>query len=77
MIHVEDDGPGIPKSDYKRIFQAFVRLDSSRSRDTGGYGMGLAIVERIATWHGGDVIVSKSLLGGAEFTIRWNADNGS
>ena len=76
MIHVEDDGPGVPKADYQRIFQAFVRLDSSRSRDTGGYGMGLAIVKRIVAWHGGDVIVSKPLLGGAQFTIRWQADNG-
>ena len=76
MIHVEDDGPGVPKADYQRIFQAFVRLDSSRSRDTGGYGMGLAIVKRIVAWHGGDVIVSRPLLGGAQFTIRWQADNG-
>jgi len=76
MIHVEDDGPGIPKADYQRIFQTFVRLDSSRSRDTGGYGMGLAIVQRIVAWHGGEVIVSKSFLGGAQFTIRWQTDNG-
>ena len=75
MIHVEDDGPGIPKANYQRIFQAFVRLDSSRNRDTGGYGMGLAIVKRIVQWHGGDVIVSKSLHGGAKFTIRWKAGN--
>lgn len=73
MIHVEDDGPGIPEADYQRIFQAFVRLDSSRSRDTGGYGMGLAIVKRILAWHGGDVTVSKSALGGARFTIQWQA----
>ena len=73
MIHVDDDGPGIPEADRRRIFQAFVRLDSSRSRDTGGHGLGLAIVKRIAVWHGGEVIVSKSLLGGARFTIKWKA----
>ncbi len=77
MIHVEDDGPGVPQADYKRIFKAFVRLDESRSRDTGGYGMGLAIVKRIMAWHGGEVCVSKSLLGGTRFTIRWPADHGT
>ncbi|MCG8549373.1 MAG: ATP-binding protein [Desulfobacterales bacterium] len=73
MIHVDDDGPGIPEADRRRIFQAFVRLDSSRSRDTGGYGLGLAIVKRIVSWHGGEVKVSKSLLGGTRFTIKWEA----
>nr|WP_319394631.1 ATP-binding protein [uncultured Desulfobacter sp.] len=77
MIHVDDDGPGVPPADCKRIFEAFVRLDESRSRDTGGYGMGLAIVKRIMAWHGGEVFVSKSLLGGARFTIRWPADHGT
>jgi len=73
MIHVEDDGPGIPEADRRQIFQAFVRLDPSRSRDTGGYGLGLAIVKRIVAWHGGEVMVSNSLLGGARFTIQWQA----
>lgn len=71
MIHVDDDGPGIPTADCERIFQPFVRLDSSRSRDTGGHGLGLAIVKRIVAWHGGKVSVGKSSLGGARFTVRW------
>ena len=71
LIHVDDDGPGIPKSEYYRIFKPFVRLDASRSRDTGGFGLGLAIVKRAVSWHDGEVLIDKSPLGGARFTIRW------
>ena len=71
LIHVDDDGPGIPGTERYRIFQPFVRLDASRSRDTGGFGLGLAIVKRAVSWHDGDVSIDKSPLGGARFTIRW------
>ncbi len=71
QIHVDDDGPGIPEADQKRIFKPFIRLDSSRSRDTGGYGLGLAIVSQVVAWHDGDVYAGESPLGGARFTIRW------
>jgi signal transduction histidine kinase len=71
LIHVDDDGPGIPGSERYRIFQPFVRLDASRSRDTGGFGLGLAIVKRAVSWHDGNVSIDKSPLGGARFTIRW------
>ena len=71
LFHVDDDGPGIPEADQERIFNPFVRLDSSRNRDTGGYGLGLAIVRQIVMWHDGDVHAGKSPLGGARFTIRW------
>lgn len=71
VIHVDDDGPGIPENDRKRIFEPFTRLDSSRSRVSGGHGLGLAIVQRIAVWHRGSVDVLDSSLGGARFSIRW------
>lgn len=71
LIHVDDDGPGIPRADRRRVFQAFTRLDTSRDRDTGGFGLGLAIVQRVVAWHGGRVEISRSPLGGARFTIRW------
>jgi two-component system sensor histidine kinase RstB/two-component system sensor kinase ParS len=71
LIHVDDDGPGIPRADRRRVFQAFARLDTSRDRDTGGFGLGLAIVQRVVAWHGGRVEISRSPLGGARFTIRW------
>lgn len=70
-IDVEDDGPGIPESDRKRVFQPFTRLDDSRTRASGGYGLGLSIVERIAYWHGGRARVSESSMGGAKFSFLW------
>ncbi|QHE91304.1 two-component sensor histidine kinase [Pandoraea fibrosis] len=69
MIYVDDDGEGVPVSERARIFEPFHRLDSSRNRATGGFGLGLAIVRRIALLHGGRVGVDTSPLGGARFTI--------
>ncbi len=71
LIHIDDDGPGIKKPHRTRVFQAFTRIDASRSRQSGGYGLGLAIVQRVITWHGGRVWVSDSPLGGARLTISW------
>jgi signal transduction histidine kinase len=69
---VDDDGTGVPEASRDSVFKAFTRLDDSRNRDTGGYGLGLAIVARIAALHGGDVSVDTSAdLGGASFAVRW------
>ena len=71
-IAVDDDGRGVPPAARETVFKAFSRLDDSRSRETGGYGLGLAIVARIAALHGGDASVGDSAdLGGASFAIRW------
>lgn len=71
-IDVEDDGPGIPEKDWERVFTAFARLDDSRTRQSGGYGLGLSIVRRILYWHGGQAFVSRSNeLGGARFSLVW------
>ncbi len=71
-VCVEDDGPGIPEEDRLRIFEAFARLDDSRTRASGGYGLGLSIVSRIAFWFGGSIDVDQSpQLGGARFTMYW------
>ncbi|MGQ0474023.1 MULTISPECIES: sensor histidine kinase BfmS [Acinetobacter] len=73
-ICVEDDGPGIPETDRARIFEAFARLDDSRTRASGGYGLGLSIVSRIAYWFGGEIQVDQSpTLGGARFIMIWPA----
>jgi len=73
QIDVEDDGKGIPDSERESIFKAFTRIDDSRNRETGGYGLGLAIVARIATLHGGSVTAGQSdNLGGAMFTLSWS-----
>ncbi|MDX2217494.1 MAG: ATP-binding protein [Burkholderiales bacterium] len=70
-ITVDDDGPGIPTSEHERLFQPFTRLDKSRDRATGGFGMGLAIVRQIAVWHGGTARMGVSPAGGARIIIEW------
>lgn len=71
-VDVEDDGPGIPKEQWDKVFTAFARLDDSRTRNSGGYGLGLSIVRRIAYWHGGQASVCHSeQLGGACFSLVW------
>ncbi len=71
VIHVDDDGAGIPAPDRERLFEPFVRLDRSRDRESGGFGLGLAIVRQVARWHGGEATISDSPLGGARVTISW------
>jgi signal transduction histidine kinase len=63
-IIVDDDGPGVPASDLERVFDPFVRLEGSRSRETGGAGLGLAISRGILRAHGGDVTLQNRPGGG-------------
>ncbi|MEX6667627.1 ATP-binding protein [Pseudomonas sp. W2-17] len=71
-IDVEDDGPGVPESAWERIFTPFMRLDDSRTRASGGHGLGLSIVRRIIHWHGGRALIGRSqTLGGACFSLAW------
>ncbi|QPB85634.1 hypothetical protein CWC22_021740 [Pseudoalteromonas rubra] len=72
VVRVIDDGIGIPPGKQARIFEPFTRLDPSRSRDSGGCGLGLAIVQSIVSKHDGTVRVSEEStdLGGACFEIR-------
>jgi two-component system, OmpR family, sensor kinase len=53
------------------VFDVFSRVDKSRNQETGGFGLGLAIVSRIMEWHQGSVDVIDSELGGACFVLRW------
>lgn len=71
VLRVEDDGPGVPEADRERVFEPFWRGDQSRSRKTGGFGIGLALVRRIARWHGGEAVVLASPLGGACIELTW------
>ena len=68
-ISVDDDGVGIEPADRERVFRPFTRLDDSQQINPGGHGLGLAIVKQVARWHGGDVVVERSELGGARFVI--------
>lgn len=52
---ISDQGPGVPEEDLQYIFQPFYRVDRARNRDTGGYGIGLAIVQRVIERHRGNV----------------------
>ena len=70
-LHVDDDGIGIPPDERERVFSAFTRLDRSRDRATGGYGLGLAIARLVLAQHGGTASAADSPLGGARFTLRW------
>ena len=70
-IYVSDDGPGIPVNERKSIFEPFKRLDASRCRSSGGYGLGLAIVRQIAMWHQGNAQVRESQWGGADMVFSW------
>ncbi|ASM49319.1 two-component system, OmpR family, sensor kinase [Pseudoalteromonas espejiana DSM 9414] len=67
---VEDDGSGISKSDREMVFKPFTRLDKSRDKSTGGFGLGLAIVSKIVSWHKGQCSITESALGGAKFIIK-------
>jgi two-component system sensor histidine kinase RstB len=71
LLHVDDDGIGIPPEERERVFSAFTRLDRSRDRATGGYGLGLAIARLVLEQHGGSAIADQSPLGGARFTLTW------
>lgn len=70
LIHVDDDGEGIPEKHREDVFKAFYRLDKARNSSTGGVGLGLTITKDIALGHGGDIILSRSPHGGLRATIQ-------
>jgi two-component system OmpR family sensor kinase len=72
-ITVEDDGPGVPEEAREKIFEPFFRIEGDRDDPRGGAGLGLAIVRRILSLHGGDARVTDGRLGGARFTITFPA----
>jgi signal transduction histidine kinase len=70
IVRVVDDGPGIPETDLANVFEPFFRVDRSRSRRTGGYGLGLSICRRIVDAHGGTIVAANNPGRGACFTVR-------
>ncbi|MDO9518735.1 MAG: ATP-binding protein [Pseudohongiella sp.] len=70
-IRISDDGPGIPEEFHESIFEPFARLDTSRDRQSGGYGLGLAIARRILQRHRGNIQVEKRQTQGASFVLSW------
>lgn len=71
VLAVDDDGAGIPVRERERLFEPFTRMDDSRDRNSGGFGLGLAIVRQVARWHGGEAAITDSPLGGARVSIVW------
>ncbi|MDP1933072.1 MAG: ATP-binding protein [Gammaproteobacteria bacterium] len=71
IIRISDDGPGIPSDKHQLVFEPFSRLDTSRDKQSGGYGLGLAIARRILQRHGGDIIVENNIPHGACFVLQW------
>lgn len=70
-LHVDDNGPGIPETERVRLLQPFERLEVSRNRRTGGFGLGLAIVSLVMKAHGGSASIDSSPLGGARISLQW------
>ena len=69
VIRVRDGGPGIPEAQMEKAFDPFYRIESSRSRETGGTGLGLTIARNIARKHGGSLVLRNVLGGGLECTL--------
>jgi len=69
IVVVTDDGPGLPADDLHNLFEPFFRVDRSRSKKSGGYGLGLSICKRIVEAHGGRIEAANRSGRGAKFTI--------
>lgn len=72
VISIEDNGSGIPPEKAQQVLQPFTRLEKSRNKCSGGFGLGLAIVSRIIQWHHGKLTIRNGELGGAKVTIEFN-----
>jgi signal transduction histidine kinase len=68
-VRVDDDGVGIPAEDAARIFEPFFRVDRSRSKESGGYGLGLSICKRVMEAHGGRIALESRNGRGATFVL--------
>src|SRR5262245_17377079 len=71
MIRVMDDGVGIPEGDIERVFEPFFRVDRSRSKSTGGYGLGLSICKRVMESHGGSIAIECQAGCGTSFVLTF------
>jgi signal transduction histidine kinase len=76
-ITIDDEGPGIPEGELIRVFEPFYRVEASRSRETGGIGLGLAIALSIIQAHGGQLALSNRPEGGLRASITLPFDSRS
>jgi len=68
---IQDFGPGIPPEEQSKIFEPFYRVDPSRTRDTGGYGLGLSLAKKIMAAHGGDLTLISEQSQGSTFIMKF------
>lgn len=68
-IRIDDDGPGIPQAEWEKVFIPFYRLETSRSRDTGGTGLGLSVARTVLRGHGGDIALQNRPEGGLRVLV--------
>ena len=71
LVEVCDDGPGVPPEQHEQIMQPFFHGDDHGDKESGGVGLGLAIVRRIVALHGGTITIDDAEIGGARFLTRW------
>ncbi len=71
LVSVQDHGLGIPPDEQSQIFEPFYRIDPSRTRHTGGYGLGLSLVKKIMNAHGGEVLLHSEVDRGSTFTLKF------
>jgi signal transduction histidine kinase len=69
VVLIDDDGPGIPEESFEEVFEPFRRLETSRSRETGGTGLGLTVARTIIRRHGGDIVLSNRAEGGLRVEV--------
>ena len=70
IVSVIDNGPGIPEDQQSAVFQPFYRIENSRSRETGGTGLGLSVVRDVITAHGGTITLNNQSEGGLLIYVR-------
>ena len=70
LIHVDDTPPGVAEADLPRLFERLFRSDASRSRSSGGAGLGLAISKSIVDAHAGSIVAAPSPLGGLRISVH-------
>jgi signal transduction histidine kinase len=68
-IRIQDEGPGLPQSELEKVFEPFYRVEGSRSRETGGTGLGLTIAKSVAEAHGGSLVLRNRAEGGLEAVL--------
>jgi two-component system sensor histidine kinase BaeS len=72
-LTVEDSGPGLEDEQIERLFERFYRVEDSRSRSSGGSGLGLSICKNIAEAHSGSILAETSTLGGLKIQVSFPA----